>query len=123
MDNDKPSKYDWLEEMTPAELRTALRRYEGDLLIVYEKCGFGVMKALWEHLPGIPLYPSKRAYYKLAAAYVRQKYDPDDSEFSKKSLAAEIGASLRFVELALSTTDKDDKRQQKLFGEASNERT
>jgi hypothetical protein len=121
MDDDKPSKYDWLEEMTPAELRSALRQHETDLLIVYEKGGFNVMTFLWEHLAGIPLYPSKRAYYKLAAIYVRQNYDPDDPDFSKKFLAAKIGASLRFVELALSTTDREDKRQQKLFGEGSDE--
>ncbi len=119
MNDDKPTKYGWLEEMTPAEIRAALRKYEGDLLIIYEKCGFNVMRSLWEHVPGIPVYPSKRAYYKLAAIHVRQNYNPDDPEFSKKSLAAEIGASLRFVELALATTDRDDKRQQNLFEEGS----
>ena len=117
MNDDKPTKYDWLEEMTPAEIRSALRQYETDLLLVYEKCGFPTMKLLWEHLPGIPLYPSKKGYYVLAATYVRQNYNPDDAEFSKKFLAAQVGASLRFVELALATTDKTDTRQKDFFKE------
>ncbi|MEK6744275.1 MAG: hypothetical protein AABZ15_11715 [Nitrospirota bacterium] len=105
------SKYDWLLDMKQTELRAVLKQHEGDMLHAYDKGGIDLVTALWEHLAGIPVYPSKKAFYKLAAMYVRQHYDPADSAFSKKMLAARIGVSLRFVELALATTDKTDVRQ------------
>ena len=115
-ENEEPkSKYDWLLDMKESELRSALKQHEGDMLIAYDKGGIGMITALWENLAGIPLYPSKKAFYKLAAVYVRRNYDPADSAFSKKMLAAKIGVSLRFVELALATTDKTDIRQMDAF--------
>jgi hypothetical protein len=113
--DEKPNKYDWLLDMKQSELRGALQQYEGDLLIVYDKCGFEMLTALWEHLPGIPVYPSKKAFYRLAAMYARQNYNPDDPEMSKKAIAARIGVSLRSVEMWLATTDKTDIRQVDLF--------
>lgn len=108
-------KYDWLLDMKESEFRAALRQYESDLLLVYDKCGPVVLFALWEHLHGIPVYPSKKALYVMAAQYVRKNYNPKDSAYSKKQMAAELGVSLRFVELALETTDKNDPRNLDLF--------
>lgn len=113
------SKYDWLLNMKESDLRAVLKQHEGDMLIVYDKGGFELVRLLWEYLAGIPVYPSKKGFYKAAAIYVRQNYNPADSAFSKKSLAAEIGVSLRFVELALSTTDKTDARQIDAFAAES----
>lgn len=116
------NKYDWLLDMKQSELRAALQNYESDLLIVYDKGGFELLTALWEHLAGIPLYPSKKAFYRLAAVYTRQNYDPDDPEMSKKAIAARVGVSLRSVEMWLCQTDKDDKRQGKLFSAEGTEK-
>lgn len=109
---EKPlKKYDWLLDMKQSELREALQKHEKDSLLVYERCGFEVLASLWEHLAGIPVYPSRRALYELAARYARKHYNPADEDNGKKVLAARLGVSLRFVELALATTDKNDARQ------------
>jgi hypothetical protein len=118
MEQKKPNKYDWLLDMKQSELREVLRKHEKDALLVYERCGFDVLTALWEHLAGIPVYPSRKALYELAARSIRKTYDPQDDENSKKVLAARHGVSLRFVELALATTDKNDARQINWLAEA-----
>lgn len=113
--NKKPSKYDWLLDMKESDLRDALRLHEKDALLIYDRCGLDVLTSLWENLHGIPVYPSKKALYAMAAKYVRKNYDPADSANSKKQMAATIGVSLRFVEMALDTTAKDDPRQMDAF--------
>jgi hypothetical protein len=121
MADEPKTKYDWLLDMKQRDLREALQKHERDALLIYDHCGLDVLVSLWENLPGVPIYPSRKALYELAARSVRKNFDPEDPENSKKRLAARHGVSLRFVELALATTDKTDSRQINWLVEAEKE--
>lgn len=122
MRSDNPNnKYTWLFGMNQKELREALQAHESDLLIAYDRGGMELLIGIWEHLAGIPIYPSKRAYFKLAAMYVRKHYDPANAMYSKKSLAAKLGVSLRSVQIWLDTTDVNDPRQLDAFAKQETE--
>ncbi len=80
-------KEHWLKEI---EIRDLL---SGDLALIYDFCGRGVLIRLWEEMTGLNLYISAKSLHAARARYIALHYDGHNL----KRLAVKLGCSEKFV--------------------------
>jgi hypothetical protein len=86
---------------------------EKDMKLIYEHCGFEVLKSLIENMPGLQLYISEKAVDKARRRFIRKLQQ--SGTVNVKAVALILGRSERFVWKALAGTEENDDRQGGLF--------
>ena len=100
----------WLKEEDIKELLA------GDMKLIYEHCGFEVLKSLIERMSGLQLYISEKAVDGARRKYIKKLQQ--SGTVNVKEVAIRVGRSERFVWNALVGTeakDEKDDRQGGLF--------
>ena len=76
---------------------------EGDLRLIYEHCGEGVLLALLDKLKGMQLYLRAEPVRAMKKAYVRER----SGELTVKEIATRLEVSQEFVYDTLRSEDDD----------------
>jgi Mor family transcriptional regulator len=82
-----PGKLAWLADIEIEDLLS------GDVKLVHDHCGRDVLISLWENLPSINIYVSKKPLEEAKARYIRKHFDGDNV----KALAVTLGVSEGFI--------------------------
>ena len=92
----------WLEEFTEEEISKELTN---DTALVFQYCGFSVLRALWSELPSMNIFVSTKPLTELKKRYIKKHWNKN-----AKELAALLNVSERFVYDIVQDREIEDKQ-------------